>query len=218
MNKSYIFGLIAAIVLSAFPQVAHANLLSNSGFEDWVMYEGKEVPADWIHVFNYNSPVGTKESTVVKSGSYSGKIEVTDLFKSQWGGWFQEKPFIGGRTLYAYQPLNIPFSLIFTVATLQIQFKDRNGTVIGSANRIQRSTATTDWEALSWTGTAPINTAKFEYGVILESWGSGPFQCTVYFDDAYADNVPIPEPISLLLLGTGLIGMLAVTRQEVLWL
>jgi len=213
MNKLFYMGLIAVIVLSAFPQAAGANLLSNSGFETWVDYGGTNVPADWMHIFSYASPTGTQETTVVKSGSSSGKIAVTDPNNTAWGGWFQEKPFTAGNTLYAYQPLNFPSGFDFTVATLKVTFKNAGGTIL-STLRQERNTPTSGWEAISVSGVAPVDTTKIEYGVMMESWGSGPFAGTVYFDDAYADNVPIPEPASLLLLGMGLVGILAISRGK----
>jgi len=208
------------MVLSAFPQTAHANLLDNPGFENWTMYEGTEVPVNWMHIFNFPSPTGVKDSSVVKSGSYSAKIFTTPGYSvySPWGGWFQERPFTAGQTLYAYQPVNIPLYLSNDMATLQITFKNSSGNVIGSKHVATRTTSTNGtWQVLTWSGIAPAGTVKFEYGVMMETCYNFPDYGTqeiIYYDNAYADNVPIPEPTSLLLLGVGLIGMITVTKSK----
>jgi len=211
MNKLFYVGLIAAIIFSAFPQVAHANLLSNSGFETWT--GTPEVPTVWWNMFSDPDVTGSKEATIVKSGSYSGKTTFSGT-GGGWGGWGQRVAFTAGNTLYAYQPINIPTALggSNSLATLEIQFESAPDNGIDTSVKTSRSTATSGWEALSYSATAPTGTNYVKYVVMLETWGSG--TGSAYFDDAYADNVPIPEPASLLLLGSGLIGMLAVTRRK----
>jgi len=203
MKKSCITTLVIVLAFSSFPLTVYANLLDNSGFEEWQWTEGVgEFPEYWQYAFDY--PTVIKESTVVKSGSYSVKIAVIP-YGNYWTGLSQEQPFTAGDTLYAYQPVNIPGVLNYTSAILQIHFKNSNGDCL-SVYRVERATTTNNWEALIWTGLAPPGTAKFEYLALMRGWGTSPFSETIYFDDAYADTVPIPEPAGLLLFGIGLIG------------
>lgn len=217
MHKFFFLGLVASLVLFAIPSTAHANLLANSGFETWGPWGsgGSEVPGTWWHMFNTPGTVnGAKESTIKQSGSFSGKTYFADGTDGAWGGWGQRIPFTAGNTLYAYQPVNIPAALggNNSLTTLEIQFESAPDVGIGSAVKTSRSAATSGWEALQYSAVVPSGTTYVKYVVLLETWGNG--TGSAYWDDAYADVVPIPEPASLLLLGSGLVGMLVITRRK----
>ncbi len=210
MKNIFFLGLVVGLVLSLSSPVHAANSLGNSGFETWVIYEGNEVPGTWWHMFGDPDVTGVKESTVVKNGSFSGKESITG---SGWGGWGQWAAVTAGQTLYAYQPINIPSSLVNAEAVLEVKFVDAGETAIGSPYTVARSAATSGWEALALSQLAPSGTAKASYTVLLRDTGASP-SGSAYFDDSYADTVPIPEPTSMLLLGSGLVGMLSLFRKK----
>jgi hypothetical protein len=207
---------MALMITLTIPSIAQANLLNNPGFETWGPWGpgGSEVPADWWHMFSDPDVTGTKESTIVKGGSYSGKTSFAGS-GSGWGGWGQKVTLAAGSPFYAFQPLNIPTGLggSNSLATLEITFKDASDATIGSPIKVSRSAATTGWEALEYsTLAAPAGTASVNYVILLETWGSG--SGVVYWDNAYADTVPIPEPSTLLLLGTGLVGVMGFVKRK----
>jgi hypothetical protein len=165
-------------------------------------------------MFNFPGTVnGAKESTIKQGGLFSGKTYFPGGTDGAWGGWGQRVPFTAGNTLYAYQPINIP-SLGGTnsLATLEIGFESAPDVPIGAAIKTSRSTTTSGWDALQYSAVAPVGTTSIKYVVLLETWGSG--TGSVYFDDAYASNAPIPEPASMLLLGSGLIGLFGISRKK----
>ena len=163
-------------------------------------------------MFSDPNVTGTKESVIKQGGSFSGKTAFAGA-AGAWGGWGQRVPFTAGNTLYANQPINIP-SLGGTnsLATLEIAFESAPDVLIGGAIKTSRSTATSGWEALQYSSVAPVGTTSVKYVVLLETWGSG--TGSVYFDNAYADSAPIPEPASMLLLGSGLLGLFGITRKK----
>ncbi len=218
-KKTYTVLLVLAALLILTPSnEAYANLLSNAGFEDWIMYQGKEVPSDWTHMFNYGSVSGTKESTVKRNGGYSGKMERAGRNDRGWGGWLQEGPFTAGQTLYAKQAVNIPRDLVSMRVRLRLDFLDSSGNSVLPRNQITVLDGVTDatngWEFLTKTSVAPANTAKFQYTVLFESAGPSSRSDIVYLDDAYAGTTPVPEPATILLFGSGLLGILMIPKKK----
>ncbi|MFH0839031.1 MAG: PEP-CTERM sorting domain-containing protein [Candidatus Omnitrophota bacterium] len=213
MKISYV-GLLL-LLLFIFPCVASANLLTNGDFETWVSINGAEpVPDWWVNVFNFSSPLGSREETIIHSGSRSGKIAVADVNNTEWGGWFQNVYHIGpGETFYIYQPYSIPSDLFSTLTTLQVRFMDNVGGVL-TTHKVQRSLASNGWEFFSTSILSPERTHYAEYGIMMEKGGSSPFSGAVYFDDSYFDRVPIPEPSSIFLLGVGLAGIYAGAKRK----
>lgn len=213
MKKLIAINFVVLIALFlATTGTAQANMLTNPGFESWTYYGGSEVPTEWWHMFDDTDLVGTKESTVVKSGSYSGKI---DKAGSGWGGWGQEIAGLSsGDTLYVYQPINIPSALSNAKATLEIKFSEYDGGPLLGSEKISAISATSGWDALQWSGVVPSGTSFTTYSVLMEDAGAAPQTGTVYVDDAYADTTPIPEPSSLILLSTGLLGLLGLGRRK----
>ncbi|MFA5093774.1 MAG: PEP-CTERM sorting domain-containing protein [Candidatus Omnitrophota bacterium] len=212
MKKIILMGLFIGTVLLQSSAAVASNSLTNPGFETWGPWgsSGEQVPGDWWHMFSDPDITGTRESSIVKSGSYSGKEAITG---SGWGGWGQWASVTEGQTLYATAPVNIPTALVNAEAVLEVKFVDSGEAQIGQAYTVTRNTSTSGWEDLCLAQVAPAGTAKASLSLLLRNNGTGS-SGSVYFDDVVADTQPVPEPASLLLLGSGLIGLLGVSKKK----
>jgi hypothetical protein len=138
---------------------------------------------------------GTRESSIVKSGSYSGKEAITG---SGWGGWGQWASVTEGQTLYATAPVNIPTALVNAEAVLEVKFVDSGEAQIGQAYTVTRNTSTSGWEDLCLAQVAPAGTAKASLSLLLRNNGTGS-SGSVYFDDVvagYSTRTGTGEPAS----------------------
>lgn len=199
--------VVLSVVALLIPGVASANLLVNPGFEltgenghtqGW----SNAVPDGW------NSNIfGTTDNP--HSGSYAAR--------NFWdGAMWQDVAITGGTpfrlTGYVYIPSGVGGSPWGSF--IQIKWLRANGTSAGIKAVSNFASLTRDQYNLGDTGStlAPADavTARVSFG----TWSSDPWQPVSPTDFDDLDFSPIPEPMSLLLLGTGLFGLVGLTRKK----
>jgi hypothetical protein len=199
----------------ALATTANAVVLSNAGFENGL--------TDWTTFnFAYCLGTGTGANGPMASGSPHGGLNVLQL-AGPWNAWwdasgaYQDVLTSEGVswTLSGYG-MNPSGDAMATNTTgfgiLQIAWIDSGGNTISAidSSQIDKSASMYDqWQALSVSGTAPAGTAKVR---LLALHVNGPDYAggSAYFDDLEA----VPEPSSIALVLSGLVGVWMVSRKR----
>ena len=219
VRKTYFLSLVLAmVILITVTGSTEANLVINGGFET-----GNET--GWS---TFASPSLNFTHNVVSPG-----------FNSSWAGYmYFDVSFQDGYSQFCgcYQLVNFdirPEELLY----INLDVKTENVDYYASLNaRIDFYSAETPAsteefistvmifdvpieENINWThyfknAYVPLEAKSFE--VVL--WATAPAlqfsTAELYFDNVYVDYQPVPEPSSLMFLGTGLVGLFGVIRKK----
>ena len=201
--------LIAGLALMLVAGVSEANLLTDSDFE-----ASNQGP--WWGLWGNNLHTGTFPDAGTGIGS-SNSVKIVSNGAAGTG----DDYYMYDNSLVSVTPGTAYYGSIFAktqnLANEEISVKIdwfNNGAWVGTAGSSPTITGTNDWTALSISGVAPVNANHASLAFFVNQTADGGTG-TAYFDNASLDTQPIPEPTSLLLLGSGLAGLLGLRKRAI---
>lgn len=220
--------LVLGLGLVGLQAQASANLLSDAGFETQAAGELNYGTTSWDGGGGGGTDSGGGAWIVSGSGEHArtgSKAGKAFIYGSNWA-WsvIEQKVFSGSDIIddsqnytlsaYLYRDAALgPATARFEVQWLNAGGGDLGSNVVGS-DIFSDADASGTWLLKSQQFAPAAGAYGAKYKVVLRSGTTTNPTRAIWVDDGNFDANPIPEPTSMILLGTGILGLFGATRRK----